>query len=161
MADETANPFTIDDSRLDREWLRQPKLMRAAGLREADARHELAQVSARLNVVSARLRTKIRADPGKYGLSAKPTKDAVDDALMLETEYKNALEDVIQAEYAVNIAKAETTAMVDRRKALERRVELIALDYYSEKEPRGSPAVREEMENRRRQSVRGNADDDA
>lgn len=133
---EPQNPFTIDDRRLDRECLQQAQLSRAAGEREADARHAHAQAKAAFDVACARLQLAIRAAPVAYKLRAKPTKDEVDAAIILQPEYTEALLRVNEAKYALDLAAADVSAHIDRRKMIERRVELLAIDWHAEREPR-------------------------
>ena len=56
-------------------------------------------------------------------------------------------------------AKAETLAMIDRRKMVERYVELMALDYFAEKEPHVRGQARQRLEDLSRAAVRGSPDD--
>lgn len=130
------NPFEIDQNDLDTEWRKQPQLSRAAGRREADARHAHAQAKANLSVVAARMALSIRRAPEKFNIREKPTVDEVNAALESTPEYQQAVADVDAAQLAWDYAKADTVAFVDRRKALENLVELMRLDYFSEQEPR-------------------------
>ena len=157
MAEQS--PFTIDVARIDQEIIRTPQLTRKAGVREAEARHELAQANARLAVTAAKRRQKIRADPPAFGLREKPNNDEVEMALQLDSLYQEAIKEVNQMEFAVGVAKAETLAMIDRRKMVERYVELMALDYFAEKEPHVRSQARQRLEDLSRQAVRGSPDD--
>lgn len=129
------SPFDIDQNRLDREWISQPGKARAAGVREADARHVHAQAKAKLDVVASRLALTIRKTPGAYELRDKPTADEVEAAVTLQPGFQAALKELNEAKYALDVASADTTAYVDRRKALEGLVELLGMDYQSEREP--------------------------
>lgn len=135
--------FTIDPHALHRELLRQPGLTRDAGNREADARHAYDQAKARLAVVEARLALAIRRNPGNYDLREKPTVDEVNAAVLLQQQHADAVKALSDARYAMDICSTASVAMVDRRKALERLVELLQLDYYAEREPRVGPATRQ------------------
>ncbi len=136
MAEPRTNPFVIDLNDLAGEWQRQPKHSRDAGVREADARHEHTQAKAALAVVAARLYLRIRSDPEGYDLRAKPTKDEIDAAVTVHEDHLAAVHRVNEAQYVWDLAKADTVAFIDRRKALENEVELLALNYRSETEPR-------------------------
>lgn len=156
MADAPANPFLIDDSDLVEEWGRQPGLMRRAGHDEAEARHLYNQAEARKKVVWARFYLAIRSDPTKFDLREKPTTDEIEAAVELEKDYQKVVAEVNQLKYELDLATADTTAMIDRRKALERKVELLSLNYHSEREPRPvSAAARDEIESRIRKRSRG------
>lgn len=136
---EPQNPFTIDDRRLDRECLDQAQRAREAGVREADARHAHAQAKAAFDVACARLQLAIRAAPVAYKLRDKPTKDEVDAAVILQPEYTTALLLVNETKYELDVATAETNAYVDRRKMIERRIELLSIEWHADKEPRTIP----------------------
>ncbi len=155
------NPLLIDENKLLEEWLGQPSLTREAGRREADARHEHAQAKARLDVISARLKLQIRRNPGKYTLPDKPTVDQVDATLIAEREYQDALDVVNVTKRNLDYATADTNAFLDRRKALERLVELLHLEYWSERGPQPvSAGAGELLETRRRKAIRGSGEDD-
>jgi len=128
--------FKIDESKLDREWVIQPQLQRQVGEEEADAQHVLNQKKAEFDVICARLSLAIRSDPEKYGIGKKPTIGEVDHALTLERDYQAGLTQLNLAKYQLDVAGAKKTAMIDRRKALENLVQLLSLNYYSEREPR-------------------------
>jgi hypothetical protein len=100
-----------------------------------------------------------RLDPESYDLSSRPNADAIKDTVVLEADVQEAVRELDQAKYNLDIASADVSAMVDRRKALERLVELLALDYYSEREPRAHSAqARQEISNRTRRAARGSVD---
>lgn len=159
MSNTGHNPFEIDPHALHVEWLRQAGLTREAGRREADARHVYAQAKARCEVVAARIKSLIRRSPGRYDLPDRPTIDQVESTLLVLPEYQQVLEEVNLAKRDLDYATADTVAYVDRRKALEGLVELLRLDYYSERgEPRPATAAGreliEEMAEEARRAVR-------
>ena len=133
---ERVNPFLIDLNDLAAEWQRQPGYSRDAGRREAEARHEHTLAKAELAVVDARLYLRIRADPDQYDLRDKPTKDEIEAAVSVHADHLAAERRVHEAQYTWDLTKADTVAFIDRRKALENEVELLALNYRSETEPR-------------------------
>lgn len=142
MTDDSKSPFDIDARRLDKMWIEQPKLARAAGVREADARHAHAQAKARLDVIGAQLTLEIRKNPGAHDLRDKPTTDEIAAAVTVDKRYQDALTALNRRKYELDVATADTTAFVDRRKALERLVELTALEFHSEREPRAKDGKR-------------------
>jgi len=154
MANEPENPFEIDEGRLDWEWLRQARLSRAAGVREADAAHELAKAKARLGVVAAQVRADIRANPDEYDLPAKPTVDDLAAAVVMDSRHVEAQAVVNKAEHLVHLCKVDVAAMADRRRALERLVELLSIDYYAEPRAKSAGSYRA-RENAGKESARG------
>ncbi len=136
MNPNPSNPLEIDRNALDREWQRQPGRARQAGVREADAKLAHNRASSALKTTRARLYLAVRSAPGAHGLRDKPTIDEIDAAVEVHPEHVLAVELVHTTAYAVDVAKAETTAYVDRRKALENLVELLQMDYVTTQEPR-------------------------
>ena len=158
---EDRDPFEIDLYNLDRELRDVARMTRQVGRQEADARHVYAQSKARLNIIRARLRFAIRRDPAKFGfITVKPSVDDVDAAIEMEKDYQEAQQAVDTAKLHLDYHTADVTAALDRRKALERLVDLLQLDYFSEKEPKAhTPAGRDRLENLRRRAIRGTDDD--
>lgn len=155
-------PHDIDPRNLDGEWLRQERLSRAAGRTKADAKHRHNIAKANTKVVAARIRRDVRAHPDQHGFGAKkPTIDEVDDALQMHEAYQKAVKEESDAEYALDIATTNVIAVChDRRKALESMVELLRLDYLSEREYRPkTPEAREKLSEDRRRSVRQGLED--
>lgn len=152
------DPADIDPDHLDRELIGQPQLTRATGHREAEAKHAHDQAKARMAVLDARLSLAIRANPTKYGLREKPNKEEVEAAVLTQPAMEAAQKEVLETKYALDIASADTTWVLDRRKMLERLVDLLALDYYSEREPRPkSVRGREQADEVRRRAAEGSA----
>jgi hypothetical protein len=139
------------------------RLSRAAGTTKADAKHAHNIAKAYTKVVAARIRRDIRAHPDQYGFGTKkPTIDEVDDALQVHEVYRKAVEDENRAEYAFDIASTNVVAVChDRRKALESMIELLRLDYLSEREYRPkTPEAREKLSQDRRRSARQGIEDE-
>lgn len=158
---ENTDPFKIDEHHLDREWITQAQFARRAGRAEADARHEHAQAKTRLDMCAAGLLLDIRRNPEKYGIAGKPTEAMVDATVILQPEHIQLTSALHAAKRMLDYRTADTTACVDRRKALERLVELLSISYYAEAEPRAAtPVAREKMDARRRRSIREDSDND-
>jgi hypothetical protein len=155
MADKPRNPFDINPDELDLEIRGQASMTRKVGLEEADAKHAYAQAKSRLAVVEARMKLKIKNDPESYGLpDGRPTVQDVKAAVVLTEEYQKALAEMDQAKFCLDIATVDTTAALDRRKMLERYVEILSLDYWSEREPRvHSEGARDMIEQKRRRRI--------
>lgn len=152
------NPFCIDQDDLAGEWLQMSKRTRDASRREADARHEHDQAKARLAVCRARLSLQIRKDPGKYDLpeSKSPSNDVVDATVEVQTEYQKLQDAVFIAKRNMDYATADTEAFLTQRKALERLVELLQMNYWAEREPRPmSQGSRDMMMDRRHHAAHG------
>lgn len=156
MAKERRSDLEIDETRLDEEWRRQAGLTLKWAESEADARHDHAQAKAELDLVEAQLRHGVRRNPGKYNLPDKPTESAIGAVVTMSGTYQAALEKVNSSKRDLDYISGMVSAMVDRRKALERLVELIALHYYAEQEPRTrSAAGSRQQRDRDEDQVRG------
>lgn len=154
VADEP-DEYAVDENDLMAEWRRQPGLTRRVGRAEADARHAHAQAEAALKVTAARLKFQIRKDPGRFGLGDKPTIPDIEAACLTHKDHVAAVELVNRTRYELAIREADVAAMLDRRKALERLVELLRIEYFAEAEPRPvSAGGRAELERRRRRAAR-------
>jgi len=154
-----ANPFEIDPNRLHEEWVSQAGHCRDAGRREADARHHHAQVKTRFEVIQATIKSRIRRNPSEFDIEGKPTIDQIDTAMTMQKEYLDAQEELHLAKRDLDYATADTTAFIDRRKGLEGLVQLLQLNYYSEREPfTASEEMKESITSRRRKAIRGNVD---
>lgn len=126
------NPLFIDPADLAGEWLGQPAQARAAGHREAEARREYSHAKARYDVVRARLYLAVRSQPAVYGLRDKATVDEIEAAVTVHQDHLAALNALNEAQYALDVARADTVAYVDRRKALENLVGLRRTEYAGE-----------------------------
>lgn len=133
--------FEIDEGDLAGEWGRQPGVTYRAGEAVADAEHAVAQAKAALEVLEAELRRAVRADPARYGLD-KVTEQALADVVACSKQRKAAVAEVNRLRHAVDVLKAKLGAVQDRRRALERMVELLQINYYGEpRESRTPPGA--------------------
>jgi hypothetical protein len=155
MADKPKNPFEINPNELDQELIHQASLTRRVGLEEADAKHAYNQAKSRLDVIEARLKLKVKQDPESYGLdTSKPTVQDIQAAVIATEEYQKAVAVMEQARFCLDIASVDTTAALDRRKMLERFVEILSLDYWAEREPRvRTEGARDMIEQTRRRRI--------
>ena len=140
-----------DQNRLDEEWGKQSRLRLSYGFMRADARKELSQCKAELEVTESELKLTIRDHPEKFGL-AKITEDAVRSTLVIQDEYKDALGKVISAQHEVDVIDAALAAIDDRKHTLEDWVKLYLSGYFSD--PKAPEDGREEWEERTKQAGR-------
>ncbi len=154
---------TIDKFRLDQEWERQPEFYHEYALQLADARRDWDEAKNTLEVVKAELHQKISAHPDQYEV-IKPTVDAVNNAIVLQQEHKDATADVISAKHRVNVLEAAVAALDQRKRALEKLVDLHLSDYYAKpvtrKEFAEQTEERKKVESRRRTRLRRNQEDE-
>lgn len=153
MADKSEIEIDIhpDADRLDEEWVRQPRLRFRLGAELADARRELLQGKADLEVMEAELEMAIRNSPETYGL-AKVTEAAIKATVLLQPVWQKAKRAVIERQHEVDVLDAAVSACDQKKSALERLVQLRLAEYYGE--PRAPEGARERMEEVGKQAVR-------
>lgn len=139
--DSIGHSVVIDQDRLDEEWLAQPNLMRRASRRLAELKKEVAHAKVNLGVVEADMSLRIRQRPVMYGLEPdkKPTVDQIAATVTTQREVIKAHEELIEATYLYDLAKADVDAIVHKKSALEDLVLLWTRDYFSSpvnKDPR-------------------------
>lgn len=121
---------SIDDSALDVEWLDQPRLTMRYTTFEAEARFDLDNAKAELDVLRAELDQKIRNDPEAYGLP-KITESAISNAIDASKDVKDAEEKVRVCQYELNMAQAAVRAIYAKKDALENLVRLHGQQYFA------------------------------
>lgn len=160
--------FDIDKNRLDDEWLNQPKRYFQWAVQLEDARADVDEAKRAFDVakaefdeVKAEVELTIRNKPDKFNLP-KVTDKSIAAVLIMQPEYKEAQKELFKTQKAIDIAKhragvlqAAVTALDQRKKALEKLVDLHGQKYFAT--PRASENSREAMEEVEKQSVRAKA----
>lgn len=136
----------IDVDRLDAEWLSQPKMFADAAQDLADAEYEYDLAKAELELVIAELDHDIRLFPEKYGVE-KISEPAVKQATIRHKRHQEADRKLMEANYRLNLHKAEVNTLGQRKAALEDLVKLRLADYFST--PRTPKGVTSEVLNER------------
>lgn len=154
-SEDTDKSFVeIDQDRLDKEWLQQPKLYLEYAEKLAEANDALSKRKSALEVVEAELSLDIRLNPFKYKFTkVKPNNDEVEATLKLQEPYKLALEKYNRAQYRVDILKAAVTALDHKKRALENLVVLHGQSYFASPRAKGE-AAREFSEEAGKKSAR-------
>ena len=130
MTQDYEKDIQIDESGLDVEWLRQPKLMFFYTKMVAELRRTLDRRKERLNIVKAELDKKIRQNPAYFDIE-KITETAVSNTILTQEAYKEASADIIDTNYELSIAQAAVSALNDKRTALENLVRLYGQQYFA------------------------------
>jgi hypothetical protein len=140
----------IDPDALDLEWLYQPRLMVEYARHSAEMSLHLDKQKSLLELKKAELDKKIRAHPEKFEI-AKPTETAISNAILMHPEYQEVEEQVWDAKYQMDIAKAAVRAIDGKKDALENLVRLHGQQYFAgPKLPRDLPKEWEQKMNQRR-----------
>jgi len=133
---DDSNPFDIDLTNLHEECRRQARLTRVAIRAEAEARWELDKAKAQRDVVWARVFHQVRRNPEAHGFAKAPSEKDTEAYCTQDEEYQHWNAKVIDLQRDLDLHKADVTAHTDRRKMLEREVELLSIDYFADREPR-------------------------
>lgn len=132
----------VDLSRLEEDFLAQPRLMDRATKGSADAKKDLAELKAEMEVVEAECKRRIRKNPGKYGIvGSRPTKDMIDEALVLHPKYQEINVRVIEAQHKVDVFGGLINTLEHRKRTIEGLITLHGQGYWSK--PRVSRAADE------------------
>src|SRR5687768_2434473 len=122
----------IDKDVLDEEWMSQPSLFFRYAAKEAKADNEVDEAKAELEVTEAELDKAIREDPQDYGILDKCTETAIKNAIKQHKDYQNALEAHHTAKYKAGLLGAMVKALDQRKKALEKLVDLHGQSYFAQ-----------------------------
>ena len=137
----------IDETILDEQSNAQPRLVWKYGRMLAAAIKDLDEAEANKKVVLAEVTKKIRKRPMRYGMD-KATEAGLKTAIPDTKQYKEAVSNVIEAQYTVNLLLAAKNALEHRRTSLSNFVRLNEQNYFSkphqskeakEKNPRRKP----------------------
>lgn len=130
----------IDPYALDEEWLKQPGLYMKYSSMAADIQKRRDQSKERLEVIKAELDKKIRLSPATYVTVEKITESVVASTILVQPEYRIATDELIEANYELNMLQSAVRALDHKRSALENEVKLWLGSYFSgPKEPRDIP----------------------
>jgi len=146
----------IDKNLLDNEWLNQPKLYYNWALQLEDARVALDNVKAEFDVVQSEIDLDIRTNPENYEElpkeavdKGKITEKMVAAVLIMQKDYREAQQTVFEAKHRVGILQAAVAALDQRKKALEKLVDLHGQKYFATpRVPENSKEVIEQIEKR-------------
>lgn len=138
MARKGSNAVDIDENNLVTECLDHPRATLDAHEDEADAKHELAKANERLAVTEADLQLSVRETPEKFNLPKDMKEAGIKAAVMLHKDYRTAVQEVNDAQHRVHLCTAMVKGLEDKRRMIERIIELKQIDYWSEPRPRGT-----------------------
>jgi hypothetical protein len=136
----------LDLGTLETDWLSQTRRMTKATELQAEAKKDLDEAEATLDVAKADAAKRIRKNPKKYGLATK-TEAAVKEAVTTHPKVQEAVAAVIQAKYAVNILAGKIKGLDSRKATLENLVTLFGQGYFSK------PRLKKGIDDRVREKV--------
>lgn len=150
-ADEIDRDITPDQYRLDWEWSRQGRLRRQYGTDMAHAYAAWTDAKNALKAVEAVLYLRISSEPEKYGLP-KTTEAAINAAMVLQAEYKEAQRNLIKAKFRLDMREAAVKAIDDKKFSLQDLVKLHFGDYFAD--PKPPEGARNDIEQMEKQHIR-------
>lgn len=122
--------FDLDLNRLDKEWISQPKIYFKYASKLADARRELEEQKAELDIVRAEIDKEIRDDPALFDI-VKTTETLITNTILQQKRYQEAQAKVRTAKHDMDILQAAVSALDHRKAALENAVKLHGQNYFS------------------------------
>ena len=139
-----AEILDIDRSLLVEECEHQPKLCFQYIENLADTKKDLAEEKAELDVVKAEEELKIRTDPIEFGLKEKPTETSIKTVLVLNERIREHESIIRGLQHSVDILAGAVTAIDQRKRMLEKMVDLHGQQYYAT--PKFNPDAAEAYE---------------
>lgn len=116
---------------LHEEWSNQPLLFHEYAVYLEEARLELEEAKNALSLVEVQTGKKVRAEPQRYGL-VKVTEAAIKEAVARNKEVVAAISKIDDCRYNVGILQAMVSSLEQRKRALEKLVDLHGQDYFSQ-----------------------------
>lgn len=124
--------FDIDKTRLDTEWIKQPRLFFVYAKQLADAKRRLEEARAEADVVKAEVDLEIRGTPENFGFKdMKITEVLITTTINQNGRYQKAAKLIRIRKHKVDILQAAVTALEHRKSALEKLVSLHGQNYFS------------------------------
>jgi len=151
MKIEFESNLSIDEYRLDEEWIKQPKLYFQTGDELAEARRELDEVKTALDITKAEIDREIRQHPENFGI-AKITEKVVESTIVLDKRYQKGVKAVLDAKHLVDVLDTAVRSLDHRKTALVKLVDLRLAEYFSK--PTASTKSKERMDEVEKESVR-------
>lgn len=139
--------FSIDRLRLEEECEKQVDFMEDHCTILANAKKEVGEAEAELELVDAELAMAIRRKPKKFGLE-RVTDQAIKQAILLQKEHIDAEQAVIKAKHLRDLAQGAVNTLDNRREMISDLVKLHGQGYFA------APSVPQEVSESVRDIVR-------
>lgn len=150
MNGDARSEFLISANHLDREWLRQSELVYSNCMKLAEAKQELDEAKANLEIVEAECDRDIRLHPSRYGME-KTSEPRIRNAVVLTKQYQAANKEVIEAKHEVDVLTAAVNALDHKKRALENLVHLYHMAYFGD--PKVDDDAQETLKESRRDRI--------
>jgi len=157
MGNKSESVVQIDEHNLDKECINLPSAYLAYAHKSADAKRDVGELNAKLDVVKAELDFQIREHPAKYGLE-KVTESAIKSTILKQDQYQEAEREVREAQHTADLHQAVVWALEHKKRALTLLVELHGMGYFSN--PKVSERGRDAVNDMTRKKLRSRREDD-
>jgi len=121
----------VDKNNLDEEWMRQPRLYFNYSMKLADAIRERDKLKAKFDLRRSEIMEDIRVNPHSYDMG-KLTDASILSKAITQSEYQDSLNQLNEAERAVNILQGAVWAAQHKKSSLEYLTRLFLANYYAE-----------------------------
>lgn len=157
--------LSINLLELDKEVSIQPKLYHKWANKKAVKAAELEDAKDALELLSAKIKDKIRRKPTIYNIEGRVTNDAVDEKLLQQEEYQEAKAKVNELKLAVDKIKAVVDSLEQKKWMIGNAIELWQGEYYSDAKPKGAEDAidkmrKEKIKERRKKKRESEGSDD-
>lgn len=123
--------LTIDKWALDVECLNQVESRARVSFEIVDTEARLLAAKASRDLLYAQLKQMAQTEPEAFGLSGRPTVDALRDAVECDAEYQARCRAYDEVAHELATLKAVDRTLDDRRRMLEHLVTLHGRDYWA------------------------------
>jgi chorismate mutase len=141
----------IDEHNLDKECINLPSQYLQYAHLAAEAKRDVGELKAELDVVEADLSKSVRADPAKYGIE-KLTEAGLKEVVRTRKAYRETQDRLQEAQYHAELAQAVVWALEHKKRSLTLLVDLHGMGYFSS--PKVSKAGREAVDDMTKNRVR-------
>lgn len=151
---ESKSVVDINDLKLGYECRRLPNdYLRFANL-SADARRDVDEAKAELELTEAEVSAEIRANPEDHGV-AKVTEAGLKELVAVNKRVQTKARALRHAQHQANLAAAVVSALDQKKNSLKNLVELHGMGYFSDvrPSPQGKAAVEEFEKRATRRSI--------
>jgi hypothetical protein len=144
IKEEAESITEIDKDNLDKECISLPSNYRRFAFLSAEAKRDMLEAKAYLEVISAQLSLRIRSHPGKFGIE-KITESIVSATILVQDQYAEGQKAFLKAQHRHEMTSAVVWALEHKKKALTLLVELHGLGYFADVKmsAKGKEAVEE------------------
>jgi len=161
MNEQEQSVVAIDENTLDKECIKLPTDYLKYAHKSANAKRDVDELKAELDVIQAELSKKIRDEPTVYGLE-KVTESAISTTVITLPAYKAKLKELQDARHEADLAQAVVWALEHKKRTLTLLVELHGMGYFANPKisERGREAVDDMTKRARPGNIRRHREDD-